>query len=325
MSTQVTSRVAFSVALALSGLCLDNLRALAADRNLGPTTPTERNATEAPEHVYLTADEFDIEGLPQQQYHLNPDYKHGRLRRIDLAGSVGYVIRPAEHLDDDRRWVWVVPLWLALPSAHGDHTARYYVEELLDAGFHVVGFDVATSLGSPRAAELFAEFQEHIVDEYDLAPKARMLAVSNGGLITYGYAFRNPERIDRILGIYPALDFRSWPRLHLVVGLAAIAPQGLAFELTSAELQEQIEQFNPIDNLKPLADAGIPLLHLHGDADELVPLEVNSQVAAERYRKLGGRFELKVLHGKGHGGTEYFTDADALKFLLGDLVSSSDR
>ena len=34
----------------------------------------------------------------------------------------------------------------------------------------------------------------------------------NGGLITYGYAFRYPKQIDRIFAVYPALDFRSWPK-----------------------------------------------------------------------------------------------------------------
>lgn len=33
---------------------------------------------------------------------------------------------------------------------------------------------------------------------------------------------------------------------------------------------------NPIDNLELLAKAGIPLIHVIGDADEAVPPEANS-------------------------------------------------
>ncbi len=265
---------------------------------------------------YLTADEFDIEGMPQQQYMLDIDTANGELNRIDLAGTVGYVIEPTGDVDPKRRWVWIVPPWLALPSAHGNYIARYYAEGLLDAGFHVVGFDVGTSLGSPKGADLFARFHDHVVKTYDLAPKARMVAVSNGGLITYGYAFRYPERVERIFAVYPALDFRTWPGFEKVVGPGEITPKGLSYGLTPEEMTKRIAEFNPIDNLKPLARQNIPIFHIHGDADELVPLDPNSTVTVKRYREMGGDIELKVMPGSVHGGMEFFTDEQALQFLL---------
>lgn len=276
----------------------------------------ENVAVEPAKALYLTASEFGIEGLPQQQYHLGVDYKNGRLQRINLAGTVGFVITPSSNVDPARRWVWIVPLWLALPSAHGNYVARSYVEELLDAGFHVAGFDVGTSLGSPKAAELCHQFHEHVVQVYDLQPKVRMMAVSNGGLIAYGYASRYPQEVDRIFAIYPAMDFRSWPGFERVVGAGAITPRGLSYELTPELMTEKIQQFNPIDNLEPLAQANIPLLHIHGDADTLVPLNPNSTMTVDRYRALGGTIELKVMPGSVHGGTEFFTDRRAMEFLL---------
>ena len=265
---------------------------------------------------YFTEEEFEIEGLPKQKYHFEVDYEMGELQRVNLAGTIGYVIRPTGKIDPERRWVWVTPLWLALPSGYGNYNARFYVEGLLEAGFHVAGFDVGASLGSPKGAVLYGQFHDHIVEEFDLAPKARMIAVSNGGLITYGYAFRNPERIDRIFAIYPAMDFRSWPKFHLVVGPAAITPKGVAYELTAGELRARIEEFNPIDNLAPLARVSVPLFHIHGDADELVPMDPNSTVTVERYREMGGEIELKVIPGGGHGGERFFTDRDALEFVI---------
>ena len=290
---------------------------LGSDLNHGyGATPAIEEEPAVADPGYLEAEAFDVEGMPQQQYRLEAVYKNGRLERVDLVGSVGYVIEPQGRIDRQRRWVWIVPLWLALPSAHGDCLARYYTEGLLDQGFHVVGFDVGTSLGSPKASELFARFHDHIIQKYKLAPQARMMAVSNGGLITYGYAFRYPKHIDRIFAIYPALDFRSWPKFELTVGPGAIPPKGLAYGLTPEEMTRRISEFNPIDNLEPLADAGVLLFHIHGDADELVPLEPNSTVAAKRYRELSGKIELKVLPGSIHGGMEFFTDQEGLKFLL---------
>ncbi len=51
-------------------------------------------------------------------------------------------------------------------------------------------------------------------------------------------------------------------------------------------------QGNPVDQLAVLAKAGIPLLHVFGDADEVVPWEENTGLIAERYPKLGGQIEL---------------------------------
>jgi pimeloyl-ACP methyl ester carboxylesterase len=265
--------------------------------------------------AYLTSDDFDIEGLPQQQYSLDASFTHGNLERVNFGGSVGYVIEPKRSIRAQREWIWITPLWLSLPSAYGNQIARGYVDDLLERGYHVVGFDVGTSLGSPKAAELYEQFQDHVVDTFQLAPKARMLAVSNGGLITYGYAFRHPDKVDRIAAIYPAVDFRSWPQLHLVVGPSSIAPQGLAYELTTSQMLSQIKQYNPIDNLAPLAYAGIPIRHIHGDADTTVPIGPNSQVAVSRYTGLGGEIELQVFPGAGHGGTAFFEDDGTLEFL----------
>ncbi len=57
---------------------------------------------------------------------------------------------------------------------------------------------------------------------------------------------------------------------------------------------------NPIDNLEPLAKAQLPLIHVCGDADEVVPFEENTQLLADRYRKLGGTIEVIVKPGVKH-------------------------
>ena len=57
---------------------------------------------------------------------------------------------------------------------------------------------------------------------------------------------------------------------------------------------------NPVDNLAPLAKARVPLLHVYGDADDVVPWEENTGMVAERYRKLGGEITLIAKPGVGH-------------------------
>ena len=57
---------------------------------------------------------------------------------------------------------------------------------------------------------------------------------------------------------------------------------------------------NPVDRLAPLAKAKVPLLHVYGDADEVVPWDENTGVIAERYRKLGGSITLIAKPGVKH-------------------------
>jgi predicted esterase len=65
-------------------------------------------------------------------------------------------------------------------------------------------------------------------------------------------------------------------------------------------LEAHLADHNPIQRLAPLAQAGVPILHIHGDADTVVPLEKNAGELARRYRALGGEVRLIVVPGKGH-------------------------
>ncbi|MBJ7305632.1 MAG: alpha/beta hydrolase, partial [Gemmataceae bacterium] len=66
------------------------------------------------------------------------------------------------------------------------------------------------------------------------------------------------------------------------------------------EMEALDYKFNPIDNLKPLADAKVPLLHVFGDADDVVPWEENTGLIEERYKKMGGDITLIRKKGIGH-------------------------
>lgn len=70
-----------------------------------------------------------------------------------------------------------------------------------------------------------------------------------------------------------------------------------AYGMTEEEAVEFMG--NPIDNLRPLADAGVPLLHVVGDADRVVPVIENTALIERRYHELGG--VIKVIHKPGMG------------------------
>jgi hypothetical protein len=242
-------------------------------------------------------------------------YAGGELVELRVRDRTAYLIKPAGAVDAQRRWCWEFPFWLGINNGRGAMLHRHYVEKLLAAGFHVAGVDVGPSCASPSAAKVCQEFYEQLVRDHRLHPKARIVGQSHGGLIAYGWAMRNPTCVSRIAGVMPATDFRSWPRLPSVISLP---DKGLGYDLTVEELTRRTAEFNPIDNLAPLAKAGVKILHIHGDADTMVPLPENSGELARRYSALGGDAEIVVLPGLGHGGEPIYQSEALLQFLLAD-------
>jgi len=246
-------------------------------------------------------------------------YSGGELVELRVRDRIAFLIKPTGKIDTQKRWLWDFPFWLAINDGFGSVAHRHYVEQALAAGFHIAGVDVGPSCGSPAAAEVCQEFYEQLVSQHGLHKRARVLSHSHGGLIAYGWAFRHPTCVDRTGGMCPAIDFRTYPTLPNVV---AGPVKGLDYGLTLEELEHRIGEFNPIDNLAPLAKAGVKILHLHGAADTLIPTAANATELARRYRELGGEAEIVLLDlpaaKRGHDGPELYESATLLKFLLAD-------
>ncbi len=84
--------------------------------------------------------------------------------------------------------------------------------------------------------------------------------------------------------------FRSWARRKVTSESTArfFAAWLKSYGWTEGRLAEYCG--NPVDNLEPLARAGVPLLHVVGDADaaDVVPLAENTAILEARYKQLGG-------------------------------------
>ena len=87
-----------------------------------------------------------------------------------------------------------------------------------------------------------------------------------------------------------------------------------AYGLTDAEALAY--KLNPVDNLAPLAKSGIPLLSVCGDADEVVPIEENTRLVEERYKKLGGSITVIAKPGVKHHPHSLVDPAPIVNFVL---------
>ena len=190
-------------------------------------------------------------------------------------------------------------------------------ERFLAAGIAVAGVDVGESYGNPQGRAHFTAFYRELVERRGFSRKPCLLARSRGGLMLYNWAAEHPDSVGCIAGIYPVCNLRSWPGLNKACG---------AYGLSAEQLDKQLAQHNPIDRLAPLAKAGVPIFHIHGDTDDVVPLPDNSALLASRYRELGGSMRLRIPPGQGHNVWDgFFQCRELVEFVIAHASPAAER
>ena len=225
---------------------------------------------------------------------------------FSVTGRRCWVVTPQSPAEG-RPWIW---------------RARFFGHEpqadlaLLKEGFHLAYCDVAGLFGSPPAVAHWNAFYDLLTEQHGLSRRPALEGMSRGGLIIYNWAAANPGKVSCIYGDAPVCDFKSWPGgLGNGKGSVGAWQQCLqAYGLTEAEAL--VYQGNPIDTLAPLARAGVPLLHVVGDADAVVPVAENTAILESRYKQLGGAMQVIHKPGVGHHPHSLKNPAPIVAFVL---------
>lgn len=187
----------------------------------------------------------------------------------------------------DRLFSWC----LIFPDAF---TERCAAPQLLEAGFYHVYCDVGNTFGAPDGVAQLGRFHDELCRR-GLSKKAVLIGISRGGLYAHNYAAAHPDRVSVIYGDAAVLDFKSWPGgLGTGKGSPPDWQELLKLYQFPDEAAAKAYTGNPVDRLAPLHKAGVALIYVVGDADEVVPWSENAQLVEVRYRELGGVVE--VLH-----------------------------
>jgi dipeptidyl aminopeptidase/acylaminoacyl peptidase len=254
--------------------------------------------------------------LPQRQLLAQVESKDYGATRFDFAvsGGTGFVIKPS-HSESagSRPWVWYAPTFVKptpLIGRYPNKSLAWFFASLLDKGIWIGGVDVGESWGNARGRQAYTNFYNYVRKKYALSPRPCMIGQSRGGAMVYNWAVEHPHDVRCIVGIYPVTDIESLDNLE----------EGRihkAYGMTMTELRKHLRKNDPIDRLAPLARAKVPIFQIHGDADKVVPLQQNTLEFARRYKALGGRIDVDVVHGKGHEEVpEFFKSQRVLDFLL---------
>lgn len=220
--------------------------------------------------------------------------------------------KPAGHLP----WIW---------------RARFFGHEpqtdltLLEKGFHLVYMDVADLFGSPAAVNHWNNFYNYLTGHHGFNQRTALEGMSRGGLIVYNWASANPDKVACIYADNPVCDFKSWPggrgkgKYDQRSWDACLKAYGLT------EQQALKYQHNPVDNLEPLARAVVPILHICGTSDTVVPMPENSDVVEQRYNKLGGKITVIRKPGMDHHPHSLKDPKPIVDFILSHATADYDK
>ena len=218
---------------------------------------------------------------------------------FQLAGRKAIVVEP-KRADSMHSWAWRLEFFGHEPQVDLG---------LLEQGFHLLFIDTFGMCGG-KTAEPIWDALYTFSQGAGLDKRAVLIGLSRGGLCAYNRALARPETVAAIYADAPVLDLRSWPSLKRK---NEIEEAFVAYGLNEETLKTWK---GPLDRLDILAKAGIPLIHVVGDADKVVPVAENTAIVEERYPKLGGRIEVIHKPGVDHHPHSLPDPTPIVKFLL---------
>jgi pimeloyl-ACP methyl ester carboxylesterase len=170
--------------------------------------------------------------------------------------------------------------------------------------------------GAPTALDHMDEFYSHLTAVHQLGSRPVLEGFSRGALFALNWAARRPQKVACLYLDAPVCDFKSWP------GGKGSAPGSRqdwdqlkrAYGLT--EEQALLYPGNPVDNLRPLVEAGVPIIAVYGEADVDLPPAENILLVQRRYAELGGEIAVLAKKAVGHHPHSLLDPTPILQFIL---------
>jgi lysophospholipase L1-like esterase/pimeloyl-ACP methyl ester carboxylesterase len=188
-------------------------------------------------------------------------------------------------------WVWRARFW--------GHEPQLDIA-LLERGFHIVYCDVAELYGNKEAISIWNDYYK-LLTRSGLAKKSVMEGMSRGGVYVYRWATAYSNRVAAIYADAPVMDLKSWPGGKLK---SKGSPEDWETFKKDFGLKTEKEAIafkgNPMDLTKKITAAGFPMLHVVGDADDVVPVSENTAPFEQKIREAGGFIQVIHKPGVGH-------------------------
>jgi pimeloyl-ACP methyl ester carboxylesterase len=196
---------------------------------------------------------------------------------FSVAGRATKLVVPKTALPQ-KPWIWRARFWDHWPEVD---------KALLALGYHLVYLDIIEYWGAPVSVGWWNEYYDLLTKYYGFNKKCVLEGMSRGGLSIFNWAIQKPDAVQAMYADAPMVEIKIWLTYDQVKG-----PYGF-----TSEAQWKAYPGDAIDNLKPLADAKVPIFLVIGDADGFYVMAKEIQ---KRYLALGGTIEMVVKPGVNH-------------------------
>ena len=211
-----------------------------------------------------------------------------------VLGKNAIIVFPKKFTPKNK-WVWRAEFFDAFPIVDLD---------LLEQGWALTYIGISDMYGNDESVEIMRQYQEFLVNAFDLEPKATIFGFSRGAFYAVNYTAKYPKNVGCLYLDAPVLDILSWPagRGKSFGGQGTPADWEICKKVLGLTEETAADyKGSPKFHIAELAKADIPLILVQGDADIAAPMEENAQLLIDNYEKLGGtKFKVIIMEGKGH-------------------------
>jgi len=206
------------------------------------------------------------------------EYK-GYVRWDFRIGDNACILIEPERAVSGQHWVWKAEYFQAFPA---------FDLAMLERGWWIGFMNVGNTFGCPDAMDRFDVFYEVMVSSCGFHLLPVLEGLSRGGLYIYNWAARQPSRVGLLYADNPVCDFKSWPG-GKGCGPGSTSDWKRLLESYHFGKEEDALAWNgnPVDHAEALLKAGVPIAHVYGDADEVVPWEENTGIIIRKALELG--------------------------------------
>ncbi len=219
------------------------------------------------------------------------------LFRFTLAGKNALVLIPNK-VRAGSPWIFQTMFW--------DHKPLFD-SIMAQNGYYVAFIDMGNTMGAPKAVAWMDSLYSHLTSKYGLSKKVNMFGISRGGLFMYNWARANISKISTMYGDGAVMDFVSWPCGCYGTGVGSVADWSSLksdYGFASDSIAKAYTG-NPYQNMQSFAAAKIPIIHVYGEIDSVVPPAENALRANDSLKAHGWQMKLlpKPKTGHVHGVT----------------------
>lgn len=191
---------------------------------------------------------------------------------FELDGHRGFIVEPPNPAPG-LPWSWCLQWAEAF-------VPRTPALKLLERGFHHVHLDVFDTRMNPEGVAILEKFYK-LLRSMNFHPKAALIGMSYGGMFSLRWAAEHPETIGAIYLDAPVCDLAFCKQKR---GMA----ENMAAYGVSSVAELRAHPLSPLNNVRPVAEAKLPILCIRSGQDQTVTPRTNIDLFSRRLQAAGG-------------------------------------